>query len=226
MTDPVQRSTNSFPAVLPQQQSRNLPNLLDYVEERYPVIPLDKRGRTITEEFQQDMQFASQRAVDWLVRLSSTARGKEMIFSALDGLTGAEREPQVQVAMLDLISGLTNGESGLSFGAATSTGGDDEPSIGPDCACAVTVDGSVAYLSTDLGFRDLFVMSQAALLQTIVLRAGALGLDINATEAFENLCEALDCDLSAASEARHFQSTMIVISGQDVPAILTMSHDS
>jgi hypothetical protein len=211
-------------AVLPADLPRGLPNLLDYIEQRGPVISLMKRGRGATEEFRQDLQFGEKRAHTWLQRITNSARAREAVFTAIDGLTGTNRPPEEQIAMIGLVESMTVGDRMLRFCPASSKGTGDVAVMDRRCACAVSEKGDLAFLSTDLGFCELAVMAQGALLQALVLRGKAIGLDISGSEAIHTLCSLPDCDFDHPTVAAEFTKTTISADGFTIPGFMTVRH--
>lgn len=225
MSNRVVSSDRVANALFTDGRSPALPNLLDYVENRRPSNSIEEHGRGLSPDFLQDLGFATARGVDWVRRLTATARSKEALFTALDGQTAAERTPMSRLEMLRLVSNMVDGPSQLVFEPAVSGGGiPSHFAIEAECACAVSVDGAKAFVSTDLGFRSLFLVSQAALLQALILRGRAAGMSIPPREAFGAICKLSDCELDPTSRPADFESSRVNTGGGWTTAVLTFGH--
>lgn len=202
-----------------------LPNLLDYVENRRSSNSAEEHGRGLSPDFLHDLGFATARGVNWVRRLTATARLKEDLFTALDGQTAADRTPMSRLEMLRLVSDMVEGPSRLVFIPSVSGGGiPSHFAIEAECACAVSLDGSRAFVSTSLGFRSLFLVSQAALLQALILRGRAAGMSIPPRQAFGALCKLPDCELDPTSRPADFVSSRVQADGGWTTAVLTFGH--
>ena len=216
-----------------------LHNLLDFFEHRGPPVALIQRGRAVSEEFMQDLDAAGHRAFKSLFRTTSTASGREKVFTAVDGLSSNERSREDQTALLNILSSFLarpDGEFGEwepsivapAYVPAINTRKTENQSgqnwLQPHCACAIDADLTTIFMSTDLGFRDLFVVAQMALAQAFILQASDLGVELNEGEALVALSEALGCDPNEHVSDSVFSATKIGCAGQTKPGIMTAAH--
>jgi len=140
-------------------------------------------GRAISQDFEIDLRLAAKRALGSFAELLDTARDTDLLFSSLDGLDAGDRYPHEQVILLKLVNDLVDPDTCVCFHAAVGTDASVQqtqtPTMDQMCACMIDPTLSNIYISTDLGFRDIFLVSQIGLATGLVLRAAKAGLQID-----------------------------------------------
>lgn len=209
-------------------------DLLSFVTERGPKVDLSTRGRAVSAEFMQDLDLAGKRAIKSMARLVATASsGRSGLFDALLGCPAHERCARDEAALLDLIAPFIPGESqgwgcvaGLPvFRAAVcgteSTTQDGIAALPRETACAVGNDLETVFVSADLGFRDLFVMTQIGAVHLLVLRALDAGLPMDRMAALHDVCALLNCDAPLLGDDHAFVAISVRHDGRTIPALHT-----
>ncbi|MDJ0630838.1 MAG: hypothetical protein QNJ44_21455 [Rhodobacter sp.] len=198
-----------------------------------PKISIAKPKPDYVEGFVLDLDLAGRRAVECVKRLVVSARGREKLFTAFDGASSNDRSRDDLLAMLHLLSPLLEeddiGFADLgdtceiplfcpAFSGLPSEPGQDCSYLQKDCACAVDLDGGRIFVSTDLGFRDVMMVSQLAMAQMLILRLERAGPDIDVAAALPRVCDVLGCEPAEHLDGGAFAETSVMHRGSRIPA--------
>lgn len=211
-------------------------DLLRYVSEQGPKVNLNTRGRAVSAEFMEDLALAGQLAVKSISRLVVSASGRLGIFDALLGCPAHERSGRDEAALLELIAPFIPGDTNScgylagppvflpAFCGAENSNQADVAILPKDTACAVGNDLETVFVSADLGFRHLFLITQIGAVHILILRALDAELPIDQMAALHDVCALLDCDAKPFVDDSAFAPIYVLRDGRSIQAQHTICH--
>lgn len=208
---------------------------LDITPTPEPAVKLAGRPRIISEDFRQDLDIAFQRVTDRLASIAGHPDRYQKLFHALDGKSLSDRDRDDHIAMHDTLSwmacdpdipappgGPDSSWTPIRYWPAVNPVGTDAVDLADQlpraCACAIAQDFSGLAFSADLGFRDVFVVTQIGLMTLFSLHVRSKGVDMDGEGAVARLCEAFDCNESRFDLATWPNRVSMMTDGRQVPA--------
>ncbi|MEL7093070.1 MAG: hypothetical protein AAFN94_15160 [Pseudomonadota bacterium] len=170
-----------------------------------PRAPVAKPHlRRVSQDFLLDLNLAGRRVIQAITDLVHSDKGRAALMTALDGQAADTRTPEATQALTDLLLRFVGGDTTLQFLPAVNSpapemaGGVHSLPLG--CTCALGADLDTVFASADLGFRDLFQVTQTAAIKALILQAEPLGLLQDPVTAFIEIATLLGSDTADPSQ--------------------------